>query len=264
MLQQQLNMRHNKFFRSTILAFPILLAAIVFTNCEKSILTDDPGELDTRNINLEIYHYWGSHLLNADSLYHINGARIQIQSLELLISDFVFDNSGDSIITYDKYTMTSVGNGPFKIGYLEPGAYSGYLHFKVGLDSLTNSTSPDMWSEGHFLSSESRYNELADSYNHIVIKGLMMDPSKPEATEPTIPISYTIATQPLVKQLTMPKSFTFSVSKKIQIDALLDVQGLFEGINPLQTPIILSDPTDQVDYDNAATMAVNFENHFQL
>lgn len=241
-----------------------LVATFLFTGCEKSILSDDPGSVDQRNIRLRIFHYMNSNLLRHDSVYNINGSRVIIDEIDLLLSDYIFDNSGDSIST-DGYTLTDYRDQEAKIGYLKPNSsVSGVMYFKVGLDSLENLTTPSDWPEGHFLANSNLYNSTAGSYNAIVVKGRIFDPTKPEEETPSIPMSYEVATQLLVTQMDSQKSFSVPVGKSVIIDVLFDINDLFASIDPILTPVISSDPTDQDDYDNAILLRANFEDAFRI
>lgn len=251
----------NKLFKSLIL---LPLIVLFLGGCEKSILTDDPGGVDNRNVKIRVFHYWNNYLLNNDSIYSHNGARFYIDEINILLADFIFDNSGDSIFSEDSYTLTNYRSKEFKIGYLKQGSVSGRLYIKAGLSLDDNMTKPKDWEAGHILANESLYNSKANSYNFITIKGRIFDPTKPEQTEPSIPMSYVVATQGLVTQLSTAKSFSVPVGKSVVIDAIFDVKGLLENIFPVNTPVIKSDPADQGDYDNAVMLRANFEDSFKL
>lgn len=242
--------------RLALLAF----LTFTFTGCVNSIIDDAQGSLDNRNIELRITNFWEGNLFSTDSVYNKNGARFKVDDVQLLFSNFFYDNAGDTTVDRSSFTLTTTARSDHRIGLIMENSISGGLGFLVGLDSVNNATGPGSWSEGDVLSNSSIYSNAKIGYNFITITGRAFDPNKPNETSPSISFKWVVATNALVSLKDIKRSFSVPVGKQVVIDAFLTVDALFDDLSPAATPFIKSDPDDATDFANAQTLSDNFNN----
>jgi hypothetical protein len=238
----------------------LALVALTFTSCENSIILDEPGSLDNRNIELKIVNYWGNNYFNRDSVYNKNGANFVVDDVQLLFSNFFVDNSGDTVVDYSSFSLTSTKRLYHKIGLITESSVSGSVGFLVGLDSIANATSPANWSAGEVLSNGSIYSGSNIGYNFITVSGRAFNPSKPNETSPSLPFNWVVATNALVSIQGLKISFSVPTGKQVILDASFSIDALFDDLSPVDIPNILSDPNDADDFANAITLSDNFNN----
>jgi len=230
----------------------------MFSGCEKSILSDDPGSVDGRNITLRLLTYWNNYFLNKDSIYTVNNARLKIDDINILISDFYYSNNNDTLPPQDGFASTNSSESSYKIGLITESSIAGSVNFSVGLNPIVNLTDPSMYAAGEVLANESLWRGTNKGYNFITIKGRIFDPSKPNEVEPSIPLNWVVATNALLINKGKPKNFSIGVGKQVLIDANLRVDLLFDGMYPLANPIIKCDPADAIDFQLATAIHDNF------
>ena len=236
------------------------LSVFTLTSCVKSILTDEEASLDNRNIELRIANYWGNTYFNSDSVYNKNGANFKIDDIKLLLSNFYVDNSGDTVIDYSSFTLTTTKRSNHRIGLITDPSISGGIGYLVGLDSIANATSPGNWSSGEVLSNGSIYSNSKIGYNFITVSGRAFNPNKPNETSPSLPFKWVVATNTLTSEQSIKRSFSVPTGKQVVIDARLNVDLLFDDLSPVDIPSIKSDPADADDFANAVTLSDNFKN----
>jgi hypothetical protein len=238
----------------------VVLASVSFIGCaKKSILSDDPGNLSSNNVQIKIFPYWNNYLYNADSLYFAGGAFFKIDDISILHSDYYFVNDGDTLPKSDPTEWKLSKGGDVMLGYLEAGSYSGFYRYKVGLDATTNAKSPADFPASNPLSQKSLYRGANEGYNFVTITGRVQDPAKPNS-EPSIPLSWVIATDDFSVQYGMGQSFNVVAGRPVTFVVILDMAKLFEGLYPITTPIIKCDPSDPSDFGHATTLYNNFKN----
>jgi hypothetical protein len=236
------------------------LAIFIFTGCVNSIITDDPGSLDNRNIELRIINYWGNNFFSRDSVYNKNGANFVVDDVQLLFSNFFVGSQSDTVIDYSSFTLTTTKQLNHKIGLITEQSVSGGVGVLVGLDTIANATSPGNWSAGDVLANGSIYSGPNIGYNFVTVKGRAFNPSKPDETSPSLPFTWVVATNSLVSLKGVQISFSVPVGKQVVLDAYLNVEALFDDLSPVDIPNINSDPNDADDFANAVTLSDNFKN----
>ena len=236
------------------------LSAVTLTSCVKSILSDEEGSLENRNIELRIANYWGNHYFNSDSVYNKNGANFKVDNVQLLLSNFFIDNMGDTVVDYSSFSLTTTNYSNHKIGLITEQSISGGIGYLVGLDSIANATNPGNWSSGDVLSNRSIYSNSKIGYHFITVSGRAFNPNKPNETSPSLPFKWVVATNTLVSLQSIKRSFSVPIGKQVVIDARLSVDLLFDDLSPLDIPSIKSDPADADDFANAVTLSDNFRN----
>lgn len=238
----------------------VLLLALSFIGCaKKSILSDDPGDLSTKNVQIKIFPYWNSYLYSPDSLYFAGGAFLKIDDISILHSDYYFVNDGDTLPISDPVEWKLSEGGDVMLGYLEQGSYSGFYRYKVGLTPTLNAKSPSDFASSNPLSNQSLYRGANQGYNFVTITGRIQDPAKP-GSEPSIPLKWVIATNEFAVQFGRGQSFNVVAGKPVTFVVVLDIAKLFEGLYPITTPIIACDPTNTADFNQATTLQANFKN----
>jgi len=237
-----------------------VLTVFTFTSCVNDIISDDPGSLDNRNIELRIVNYWGNNFFSRDSVYNKNGANFIVDDINLLFSNFYVNNSGDTVVDYSSFTLTSTKQLNHRIGLITDQSVSGSIGYLVGLDSIANRTKPGDYEEGEVLSNGSIYSNSSIGYNFITVKGRAFNPNKPNETSPSLPFNWVVATNALVSVQDVKRSFSVPTGKQVVIDAYLSVDALFDDLSPVDIPSIKSDPNDATDFANAVTLRDNFKN----
>ncbi len=238
----------------------LTIVGFAFTGCVNDIISDEPGSLDNRNIELRIINYWGNNFFNRDSIYNKNGANFIVDDVQLLFSNFFVGDQTDTVIDYSSFTLTTTKQAYHKIGLITESSVSGSVGYLVGLDSVTNSTSPGNWSDGEVLSNDLIYSGSNIGYNFVTVKGRAFDPNKPNETSPSIPFNWVVATNALVNIQGIQISFSVPIGKQVVLDAYFNIEDLFDDLSPVQIPNIYSDPNDAVDFANAVTLSDNFKN----
>jgi hypothetical protein len=241
----------------------ILSLAMSFAGCKKSILNDDEGELSNKNVQLRIFPYINDYLYNSDSLYFLGGANLKIDEIQILHSNFYFVNAGDTLPKNDAALWKLSKGDQVLLGYLEPGSYTGVYRYLVGLDTVSNSKSPKDFPAGNPLASQDLYRGSGKGYNFILIQGRIQDPNKP-GSEPSIPMSWAVATSGLAIEYGTPKSFNSVPGKLITFDIKLEIDKLFTGLFPIATPVIKCDPADANDFQLAKVLQSNFKVAYKM
>ena len=236
----------------------LLLLTLMVAGCKKSILNDDPGITTSDNVRLRIFPYWNNYYFNSDSLYFAGGSFLKVDEISVIHSNFTFVDDGDTLPAGEIREWKITGGTDLLLGYLEPGSYTGFYIYKVGLDSVSNLKPPQSYPEGHPLANTQYYRGPGKGYNFITITGRIQDPNKPNS-EPTIPLKWVVATQDLVLDYKMTESFNVVAGKMVTFDVVFDVAKLFDGLFPLVNPIIKADPSDTQDFNLAQTLQNNFK-----
>ncbi len=245
-----------KFIKTPLLL--VLVAASLVGCAKKSILSDDPGDLSTKNVRIKIYPYWHNHLYYKDSLYFASGAFFKVDDISILHSDYFFVNDGDTLPASDPVEWKLSANNDVQLAYLEIGSYSGFYKYKVGLNPATNAKSPADFPASSPLSTNALYRGQGKGYNFITITGRIQDPAKP-GSEPSIPLKWVVATDDFAVEYGGAQSFNVVAGKPVTFVVILNIAKLFDGIYPIVTPIIACDPTKPADYNEATTLYNNFK-----
>ncbi len=242
--------------------FLVLVVSAGTLSCKKSILSDDPGTIENKNIKLQIFPYWGSYYYNPDSLYFAGGAFIKIDEISIVHSDFYFVNAGDTLPASDPVEWKLTSGEFLDLAYLEPGSYTGFYEYIVGVDSAANFYPPQLQPKESVLNTNtSLYRGPGKGYNFITITGRIQDPNKP-GTEPSIPMKWVVANNGLQINYFQPKSFNVAAGKDVTFAVVLQIEQLFNGLYPIVTPQIKADATNQADMDNTEVLQQNFKNAY--
>jgi len=246
----------HKYFTSSII---ILLISASFVGCKKSILSDETGDFEAKNVRIKIFSYWNDYLYSKDSLYIINGAALKIDDISILHSDYYFVNDGDTLPTSEPTEWKLSVGGDVQLGYLDEGSYSGFYRFKVGLAPDVNAKAPKDFPASSPLSDQSLYRGPGNGYNFVTITGRIQNPNKP-FSEPDIPLKWVFATDTFAIQHGQAQSFNVVTGKEVTFNVILDIAKLFDGIFPSVTPIIKCDPSKPNDFNAAQILQQNFKN----
>jgi len=236
----------------------IAVLGLTLTGCEKSIIEDDPGVVDNRNVELRIFYTWGNRIFYKDSVYEKNGAKFKIDEINLLVTKFFYVNEKDTISETRDYALTTNNVLTNKVGLITVSSISGGYGITVGLDSIENATEPKDWSDGEVLANENIYSNKI-GYHFITVKGRIFDPAKPNETEPSLALNWVVATNLLNSKFSVKRSFSIPIGKQVVLDSGFDLDKFSDDIFPLATPIIKSDPTDTDDFNAAMQLKNNFQ-----
>lgn len=251
---------HKTFAYTALLAGLVLLAQ----GCKKSILDEnEESTLTADNVRIKVFPYVNGYLYNPDSLYFLGGANLKIDEIEIVHSNFYFVDQGDTLPAGDPDVWKlSTGNDVY-LYQLPPGSYSGFYRYLIGLNSVTNAKAPADQPETSILRDGKLYRGSGKGYNFVVITGRIQDPDKPNA-EPSIPLKWQIATDDLTSEFGMAKSFNLVTGKAVTFDVILQIEMLFNGLAPLATPTISSDPANANDMQKANALKDNFLQAYKL
>lgn len=248
----------KKTHKYSVLVLMLLGFSFLFQGCKKSILNeDDASTLTADNIRVRIFPYVNGYLYNKDSLYFLGGAKLKIDEIEVLHSNFYFVEQGDTLPEGEPQVWTLTGGDDVYLYQLAPGSYSGFYRYLVGLNSVTNAKAPADQPETSILRTSKLYRGNGKGYNFVVITGRIQDPDKPTA-EPAIPLKWVIATDDLAMQFGMAKSFNLVTGKAVTFDVIFSLERLFNGMAPLATPTISADPANANDMQQATRLRDNF------
>ena len=247
-------------FKYKILAFSFatLIAGLLVGSCKKSILDEnEQSTLTADNIRIRIYPYVNGYLYNKDSVYYLGGANLRIDDIQILHSNFYFVDQGDTLPAGDPALWKMSSGSDVYLYQMLPGSYSGYYNFLVGLNPVTNAKAPDSQPTGSILRDGKLYRGAGKGYNFVIITGKIQDPSKPNS-DPSIPLKWVIATDDFAIGYERGKSFNLVTGKAVTFDVILSVEKLFNGMAPIATPTINSDPTNANDMQQAQKLHDNF------
>jgi len=254
--------KHMHFTKK--ITITLLIAIVALSGCRKSILNDDDdGLLSNKNIRLNFYAYVGDFLYHPDSLYFLGGAKVKIEDIAIVHSNFFFVNNGDTLPKNPPAVWRLSGSREVYIGYLPPASYTGIYRFLVGLDSATNSKLPANQPAGSPLTSQEFFKGPGKGYDFVVISGKIQDPNNPTAA-PSINMRWAIATSGLAIEYGTPKSFNVVPGKSVTFDIILQIDNLFNGLAPIATPIIATDPSNPNDYTLGQLLQANFVNAYKM
>ncbi len=241
-----------------------MVSVIFLSGCKTDILSDE-GETtaNANNIRVRVFAFVNGYVYSPDSLYFLGGARLKIDDMSIIHSNFYFVDMGDTLKPGDAAKWRLRSGEPSAFLYrLAPGSYSGFYRFFVGLDSLSNSRAPGEQPAGSPLTQE-YYRGNNKGYNFVTITGRIQDPNKPNS-EPDIPMKWVLSTTQLNMQFGQAKSFNVTAGKPVTFDVVLSIEDLFIGLSPLGSPIIEADPGNANDFQNAEQLKSNFSQAYQI
>lgn len=254
----------KNYVKYLIPAVIVAISALFIQSCKKSILDENENStLTADNLRVRIFPYVNGYLYNKDSLYFLGGANLKIDEIEVLHSNFYFVDQGDTLPAGDPTLWKLNGGGDVYLYQLPPGSYSGVYRYLVGLTSTTNAKAPADQPEGSILRDGKLYRGNGKGYNFVIITGRIQDPNKPNS-EPSMPLKWVIATDDLAMQFGMGKSFNLVTGKAVTFDVIFRLEKLFNGMAPIATPTINSDPANANDMQQATKLRDNFLQAYEI
>lgn len=242
------------------LFFLSFVFAMAFSSCEKSIIDENEFEDDNSNFLLRLRYLYNGVQITKDSLIEKNAdTRFYIDDIRFLISNaFVTRNNTDTVMSANRVVLTRFSDTDYLIGTVPPGTYNGPVGFTIGLDSLRN-IMPPAFQDRAPLTNESLYLGLERGYKFITIKGRCFDPTDTTGSlEPTLPFEWIIATDELAMTFARNRTFSLLLGNKVSYTASLELSTFFDAVNPVENPLVISDPENQDDMDRAKAIRDNF------
>jgi hypothetical protein len=237
----------------------------VLLGCEKSIPVVDPTALDNRNIYIRMYKYFNGALLDTSKVYQINGDVIKINSIYITLSgaEFIKQDDSDTVKTESDLTMTNlIGSTEVKLAHLPHGSYNGSIKYRIGLDSARAFTSPESLEDDNPLKNGAVWNGSDIGHSFFQIEGGIFDPADTVFNSPSSTFSWRFATTDLIIDIEEKRNFSVGANKSVFFVINLDIEKLFLGLTPSQTPVINCDPADGTDYNNAKILRDNVISEF--
>lgn len=244
-----------------LLALTLLSALVV--SCKEKDLSEDNPPLSKNNVQLVSTYLLDGDGINRDSMYTNNvGNRFFIESVKLLAGQvYIIDGGIDSIPSGESYaySMENTDNNVIK---LSAGGYSAFCSVQIGLDSLETQealvSAKDEDSPFNDLDIKRSPGLAGLGYNHLIIKGRVIDSGNPDDSTGTIPLSFKIGTYELIKNASSEK-FEFSVvaNRNAKFILSIDIGPALMDRDLEGRPVIVTDPTDAADYNAAVEV---FEN----
>jgi hypothetical protein len=237
----------------------------VLLGCEKSIPVVDPTALDNRNIYIRMYKYFDGDLLDTSEVYQINGDMIKINKIYATLSgaEFISYDESDTVRTESDLTMIDVTTtSEVKLAHLPRGSYNGSMSYMIGLDSARAYAAPESLEDGNPLKSGAVWNGSDIGHSFFQIEGGIFDPADTVFTTPQSTFVWRFATPDLVVNKNEKRNFSVANNKDVFFVMNLDVEKLFLGLTPSQTPVINCDPADGTDYNNAKILRDNVISEF--
>ncbi len=243
----------------SVLKSGLFASFIVFTlACKEKDLTGNNEVPPSENVSLGASLLYGDEILYKDSIYtNSQGNRFFIEDLKLLISDFyIVENQTDTITTEGNYRLYDLDNKNRLIYQLPPRGYSGRYGINVGLDSLSTE-----FARQNSLDSESPLNELGImrndiyGYNFLVITGKAFDLTNPDDTLGNIRFAYELGTYMLTENFESTQlNFAVSKERNAGLVMVVDFKPVLDVINITNTPFVVSDTTNAIDFALAKLM----------
>jgi hypothetical protein len=246
-----------------VVLFGVLMGILM--GCEKAIPVVDPTALDNRNIYIRMYKYFDGDLLDTSKVYQINGDIIKINSIYTTLSGAKFTrfDDGDTVITESDLTMIDVTTtSEVKLAHLPRGSYNGTLTYNIGLDSARAYKAPENLEDGNPLKSGKVWNGSDIGHSYFQIEGGIFAPTDTVFTTPQSTFVWRFATPDLLVEKNEKRNFSVASNKDVFFVINLDVEKLFLGLTPSQTPVINSDPADVIDFNNAKILRDNVISEF--
>ncbi|MEY2970572.1 MAG: hypothetical protein RLZZ599_945 [Bacteroidota bacterium] len=245
----------------------VLLGVLMglFIGCEKSIPVVDPTALDDRNIYIRMYKYFDGDLLDTSAIYQINGDIIKINSIYVTLSGARFTRFDDldTVVTESDLTMIDVTTtSEVKLAHLPRGSYNGTLTYNIGLDSARAFKAPENFEDGNPLKKGTVWNGGDIGHSFFQIEGGIFAPTDTVFNNPQSTFVWRFATPDLMVEKNEKRNFSVASNKDVFFVMNLDVEKLFLGLTPSQTPVINSDPADATDFNNAKILRDNVISEF--
>jgi hypothetical protein len=236
----------------------LLLMGSLITACDKDLVDDPPIDAGRRNFMVRFDYLFNGVDYKRDSLIVLGPTnKFRITDVNFLISSaFATRSIGDSIISENMFTWTTLAETDYLIGEIPAGSYNGHLGFTFGLDSLTNALPPTEFPRTP-LSENNLFLDGIRGYSFIRIRGNAMNPDT-TSLQTTIPFNYVVATTPLAYTVSKERAFSLNVGNRVVYRAIIDLGSLFDGLNPSEVNSITSDPTNPIDYERAEKIMQNF------
>lgn len=233
----------------------LVTAAVLSAGCVDTIV--DPNEkMEDRNIVLKVFSYFENELLSSDSLYTIGQAEVKFTDVRFLYSGYTFvSTSGDTVHADTTVTLHAFGTNKAYLAKMPAGAYNGSHFFTLGVDTNNAKIAPGQFPEDHPLRDGVLYRGAGKGYNHMYFTGVMRKTG--DTLAPTKPFTLVVATPALNTQFERKMGFSIGGNRTCNINVVLNIDRLLQGIDPWQTPIIESDPTKPGDFAEAVKIKQN-------
>lgn len=243
-------------------------AIIFLSSCKEKDLSEKNPPLSQKNVLIAATFLYDGGNLPLDTML-VDGAGNQffISDIKVLLNNIYFVNFFKDTIGVKERFLFTRENTDHLITRLEPNGYSAYIVSDIGMDSTSaaNARIEGGMSDDDPLSDSDikrTFDASGFGYNHLIIKGRVIDPANPLDTIGTIPFSYKIGTNELVKTTNSEViNFRVESSKPVKFVLLVDVGRALKSKDLKNRPEITTDKTNIADF-NAATEVMNLTDFF--
>ncbi len=243
-------------------------ALILCSSCEEKDLSEKNPALPKENVLVAATFLFNDGNLPKDTIL-TDGAGNQffISEIKVLLNNLYFVNFFKDTIRVDGRYLFTREETDNLITRLEPAGYSAYLVADVGMDSLAavEARTGGGLSESDPLMDIDVKRPIDASgfgYNHLIIKGRIIDVANPLDTNGTIPFSYKIGTDELVKRINSEVvNFRVEAVKPVKFVFVIDVGRALQSKNLKARSEVVTDKSNLADF-NAATEVMNLTQFF--
>lgn len=236
--------------------FYFLLIPALFA-CEEKSLVEEDKVPDPNNISIQTSFVLDTSGLRLDSIYRNNlGQEFFFEEVTLVLSNYIFTEAGDSVINLPEPFLMTIEEPVKLIGKITPGGYSGKYGLQLGLDSAQGLGYTSGKAEDEDLKKSSVFRKDGLGIDQLVMKGKLFDPTDPLDSVGKIPFEYRIGT-PLTVQTYYSDVQNFSVAgtNKVPFIIQIDLWPIFNDFDIYATPLLLSNPDNLFDMNDAIEMA---------
>jgi hypothetical protein len=244
-----------------------LLVLVLFTgllvSCKEKDLSEKNPPLSKNNVQLVSTYLFLGNGINRDSLYTNNvGNQFYIESVKLLVGNVFIVDGGIDTTAADESFLYSIDATDLDVLKLPAGGYSAYCGVQIGLDSMQTAqalvSAKDEDSPFNDLDIKRSPGTPGFGYNHLIIKGRVIDSSNPDDSTGTIPLLFQVGTYELLKTATGENyHFAVNTSRKAKFILSVDIGPALMDRDLEGRPLIVTDPTDAADYNAAVEVLDN-------
>ncbi|MDZ7849041.1 MAG: hypothetical protein U5L96_21265 [Owenweeksia sp.] len=239
-----------------------ILGTLAIVACKEKDLTSKNPAPDPENTSIRTSFVYDSEAYYSDTALTNNlGQRFFIDEVVIALSDFYFQQHGDTVAYQHKPFVVASDATDNKLIELEPNGYTGFFGIRVGLDSASQAdVAANGLESGSELSDYSLLRASGNGIDNVIIRGRLIDPQDPLDSTGSIALEYRLGlsvTSKLVKSLT--KNFSIEPTSNLPIIMVVDLKPVLENLDMEARPLVTTDPQNLVDYNLAIEMAENLE-----
>ena len=217
----------------------VFLLILIASSCKKK--TDSPtpsSTTSTSSSNGVLYFHLHTDIDTneysyGDTIKNADGRKMTISIAQLYISGVKLYKTDGTSVSVPGFVLKNIDSEQFIVGSAPAGNYS-YVSFNVGLDSLTNSKDPSIYSTSNPLGSHTPsmwFGSTQKGYIFVNVKGTI-DTSAAKNGKADYPFSFQIGSNALLQSVTMSSSpFTIYPNSPQEVHLNVDYAKLLKGLD---------------------------------